>query len=204
MSRRILRREAVRRAGYGDPDLRHAGRRRQLRFRWKSGWASQSARSLVVPSHFDYQKQALLYVPQHLPDPRSPAFTGAAADEIIRILTHSQRPRVRAVHQLSADARWCTIACRSKSNIRRCCKAPARATRCSKSSARTPNCVLFATSSFWQGVDVQGDQLSCVIIDKLPFAVPSDPVVEARIAANPRRGRQSVLRLPDSRRPRWR
>jgi ATP-dependent DNA helicase DinG len=46
---------------------------------------------------------------------------------------------------------------------------------------RTPNCVLFATSSFWQGVDVQGDQLSCVIIDKLPFAVPNDPVVEARI-----------------------
>jgi ATP-dependent DNA helicase DinG len=46
----------------------------------------------------------------------------------------------------------------------------------------TPNAVLFATSSFWQGIDVPGDQLSCVIIDKLPFAVPSDPVVEARIA----------------------
>ena len=45
----------------------------------------------------------------------------------------------------------------------------------------TPNAVLFATSSFWQGVDVQGDQLSCVIIDKLPFSVPSDPVVAARI-----------------------
>jgi ATP-dependent DNA helicase DinG len=45
----------------------------------------------------------------------------------------------------------------------------------------TPNCVLFATSSFWQGVDVPGDQLSCVIIDRIPFAVPSDPVVEARI-----------------------
>ena len=45
----------------------------------------------------------------------------------------------------------------------------------------TPNCVLFATSSFWQGVDVPGEQLSCVIIDKLPFAVPSDPVVEARV-----------------------
>jgi ATP-dependent DNA helicase DinG len=44
----------------------------------------------------------------------------------------------------------------------------------------TPHAVLFATSSFWQGVDVQGDQLSLVIIDKLPFAVPSDPVVEAR------------------------
>src|SRR5207237_262423 len=47
----------------------------------------------------------------------------------------------------------------------------------------TPNCVLFATSSFWQGVDVQGDQLSCVIIDRLPFAVPNDPVVAARIRA---------------------
>ncbi len=45
----------------------------------------------------------------------------------------------------------------------------------------TPNCVLFATGSFWQGVDVPGEQLSCVIIDKLPFAVPNDPVVEARI-----------------------
>jgi len=44
----------------------------------------------------------------------------------------------------------------------------------------TPNAVLFATSSFWQGVDVRGEQLSCVIIDKLPFAVPTDPVVQAR------------------------
>jgi ATP-dependent DNA helicase DinG len=45
----------------------------------------------------------------------------------------------------------------------------------------TPNAVLFATSSFWQGVDVQGEQLSCVIIDRLPFAVPSDPVIAARV-----------------------
>jgi ATP-dependent DNA helicase DinG len=48
----------------------------------------------------------------------------------------------------------------------------------------TPNAVLFATSSFWQGVDVQGEQLSCVIIDRLPFAVPSDPVVAARVKAD--------------------
>jgi ATP-dependent DNA helicase DinG len=47
---------------------------------------------------------------------------------------------------------------------------------------KTPNAVLFATSSFWQGVDVQGEQLSCVVIDKLPFSVPSDPVVAARIS----------------------
>jgi ATP-dependent DNA helicase DinG len=47
----------------------------------------------------------------------------------------------------------------------------------------TPNAVLFGTSSFWQGVDVQGEALSCVIIDRLPFAVPSDPVVAARMRA---------------------
>jgi ATP-dependent DNA helicase DinG len=52
----------------------------------------------------------------------------------------------------------------------------------------TPHCVLFATSSFWQGVDVPGEQLSCVIIDKLPFAVPNDPVVSARIETIRRAG----------------
>jgi ATP-dependent DNA helicase DinG len=53
---------------------------------------------------------------------------------------------------------------------------------------RTPNAVLFATSSFWQGVDVQGDQLSAVIIDKLPFVSPGDPIVAARIEALAARG----------------
>jgi ATP-dependent DNA helicase DinG len=48
---------------------------------------------------------------------------------------------------------------------------------------QTPNCVLFATASFWHGIDVPGDQLSCVIIDRLPFAVPSDPIVDARVRA---------------------
>jgi ATP-dependent DNA helicase DinG len=55
----------------------------------------------------------------------------------------------------------------------------------------TPNCVLFATASFWQGVDVPGEQLSCVIIDKLPFAVPSDPVVQARIQSIQDEGRNA-------------
>ena len=53
----------------------------------------------------------------------------------------------------------------------------------------TPNAVLFATSSFWQGVDVPGEQLSCVIVDRLPFAVPSDPIVAARVQALQDEGR---------------
>ena len=93
------------------------------------------------------------------------------------------RARVCPVHQLSADALGVRPHFASKSSIRRCCRERRREPRCSEEFRSTPNAVLFATSSFWQGVDVQGEQLSCVIIDKLPFAVPSDPVVEARIKA---------------------
>ena len=63
----------------------------------------------------------------------------------------------------------------------------------------TPNAVLFATSSFWQGVDVPGAQLSCVIIDKLPFAVPSDPIVAARVRALARGRPQRLRRISSSR-----
>ena len=138
------------------------------------------ARSLVVPSHFDYSKQALLYVPQHLPDPRTPGFTRAAGEEITRILEHSQGrafvlftsyQQMRMVYdRVSLEIDYPTLL--QGTGPRSALLDEFRA---------TPHCVLFATSSFWQGVDVQGDQLSCVIIDKLPFAVPSDPVVEARI-----------------------
>ena len=140
----------------------------------------EHARSLIVPSHFEYQKQALLYVPQHLPDPRSPAFPRAASGEITRILEHSRGrafvlftsyQQMRMVYdRVSLDIEYPTLL--QGTGPRSALLEEFRA---------TPHCVLFATASFWQGVDVQGDQLSCVIIDKLPFAVPSDPVVEARI-----------------------
>jgi ATP-dependent DNA helicase DinG len=140
----------------------------------------RSARSLVVPSHFDYQKQALLYVPQHLPDPRSPAFTAAASDEIALVLKHTKGrafvlftsyQQMRLVYdRVSLEIDYPTLL-----------QGTGPRGALLDEFRRTPHCVLFATSSFWQGVDVQGDQLSCVIIDKLPFAVPNDPVVEARI-----------------------
>jgi len=142
----------------------------------------RNARTLVVESHFDYSQQALLYVPQELPDPRSPAFTSAAAREIIEILTHSRGrafvlftsyQQMRLIYdKVSLEVPFETLM--QGTGPRNALLEEFRATR---------NCVLFATSSFWQGVDVPGEQLSCVIIDKLPFAVPSDPVVEARIAA---------------------
>jgi ATP-dependent DNA helicase DinG len=138
------------------------------------------ARSLAVPSHFDYQTQALLYVPQHLPDPRSPAFTAKAAEEIVSILKLS---RGRAFVLFTSYSQMRLIYDRVSLDIEYETLIQGTGPRSAllHEFTSTPNCVLFATSSFWQGVDVPGEQLSCVIIDKLPFAVPSDPVVEARV-----------------------
>jgi ATP-dependent DNA helicase DinG len=140
------------------------------------------ARTLLVPGHFDFRSQALLYVPQHLPDPRSPGFTNLAADEIAHILKLSRgrafvlftsHQQMRAVHdRVSFELEYPVLL-----------QGTGPRTALLDEFRRTPHCVLFATSSFWQGVDVPGEQLSCVIIDKLPFAVPNDPVVESRIRA---------------------
>lgn len=138
------------------------------------------ARTLVVPSHFDYQKQALLYVPSHLPHPSSAAYIKMASDEILRILTAS---RGRAFVLFTSYSQMRQVYDRVSFSIEYPVLLQGTAPRMAllDEFRQTPNCILFATSSFWQGVDVPGDQLSCVIIDKLPFAVPNDPVVEARI-----------------------
>lgn len=141
-----------------------------------------SGRELIVPSHFDYPNQALLYIPHHLPDVRQPGFTRQAAEEVKRIL---QASRGRAFVLFTSYAQMRTICETVEPEIDYPVliqgSAPQRALL--EEFRSTPHSVLFATSSFWQGVDVQGDKLSCVIIDKLPFAVPSDPVVEARVNA---------------------
>jgi ATP-dependent DNA helicase DinG len=140
----------------------------------------EHARTLVVPSHFDYQQQALLYVPNHLPNPSSPTWLKAASEEIVRIL---QASLGRAFVLFTSYQQMRQVYDRVSLAIEFPVLLQGTAPRSAllDEFRETPNCILFATSSFWQGVDVPGDQLSCVIIDKLPFAVPNDPVVEARI-----------------------
>ncbi|HTA23788.1 MAG TPA: ATP-dependent DNA helicase [Terriglobales bacterium] len=140
----------------------------------------EHAREIVLPSHFDYENQALFYVPPDLPDPRTPQFAAKAADCIRRLLEIS---RGRAFVLFTSYAQMNDVYQRLLGDIEfpmlRQGDAPKSALL--EEFRITPNAVLFATSSFWQGVDVQGEQLSCVIIDRLPFAVPSDPVVAARV-----------------------
>jgi len=142
----------------------------------------EHAREMIVPSHFDYPSQALLYVPPDLPDPREPQFVEKASQ------------RVRQLLEISRGRAFCLFTSHSFMNqlyerllgeleFPMLLQGSAPKNALLEEFRMTPNCVLFATSSFWQGVDVQGEQLSCVIIDRLPFAVPNDPVVAARIKA---------------------
>jgi len=140
----------------------------------------ENARTLVVPGHFDYQKQALLYVAQHLPEPRSPAFTKSAAAEVTQILRHS-RGRAFVLFTSYQQMRLVYDTVSLEIDYPTLLQGTGPRNALLEEFRSTPHCVLFATSSFWQGVDVPGEQLSCVIIDKLPFAVPNDPVVSARI-----------------------
>jgi ATP-dependent DNA helicase DinG len=142
----------------------------------------EHARELVLPSHFDYENQALFYVPPDLPDPRTPQFAAKATERIRRVL---EITRGRAFVLFTSYAQMKEIYQRLLGELEfpMLLQGDAPKSALLEEFRLTPNAVLFATSSFWQGVDVQGEQLSCVIIDRLPFAVPSDPVVAARVKA---------------------
>jgi ATP-dependent DNA helicase DinG len=142
----------------------------------------EHARELIVPSHFDYESQALLYVPPDLPDPREPHFAERASQRVKQLL---EITRGRAFCLFTSYALMHQIHERLLGELAfpMLLQGDAPKNALLEEFRLTPNAVLFATSSFWQGVDVQGEQLSCVIIDKLPFAVPNDPVVAARIKA---------------------
>jgi ATP-dependent DNA helicase DinG len=142
----------------------------------------EHARESVLPSHFDYANQSLLYVPPDLPDPRTPQFVAKAAERIRKLL---EITRGRAFVLFTSYAQMNEMHSRLLGELEFPLLRQGDAPKSTllEEFRLTPNAVLFATSSFWQGVDVQGEQLSCVIIDRLPFAVPSDPIVAARVKA---------------------
>jgi ATP-dependent DNA helicase DinG len=141
-----------------------------------------TARELIVPSHFDYESQAIFYVPPDLPDPRESSFSSCAARRI-RQLLEITRGRAFCLFTSYAQMNQVYDLLLGELEYPMLLQGSAPKNALLEEFRNTPNAVLFATASFWQGVDVQGDQLSCVIIDRLPFAVPNDPVVAARIHA---------------------
>ncbi len=145
------------------------------------------AEELQVPSEFDYRHQALLYLPRRMPPPKSPSFAEAVARETIALLTRS---RGRAFVLFTSYRILRTVQPLVEMGLPYPILVQGTAPRSAliEEFRSTPNAVLLATSSFWQGVDVVGESLSCVVIDKLPFASPGDPVTSARIDAIKARG----------------
>ncbi|HKB13052.1 MAG TPA: helicase C-terminal domain-containing protein, partial [Vicinamibacterales bacterium] len=147
----------------------------------------RSADEVRLPSEYDFARQAILYLPPRMPDPRSEQFVTAAGREVVEILrrtegrafvlftSYASMRAVQAVAEMALDYPILAQGTAPRSQLLNQFRA-------------TPHAVLFATSSFWQGVDVVGEALSCVIVDKLPFASPSDPITAARIDAIRARG----------------
>ncbi len=153
----------------------------------------------ALPHEFDYQSQALLYLPQKMPDVRDPGFAAKAADEIVALLEHS-RGRAFCLFTSYAQMNDLFERVRNRVDFPLLLQGTAPRSVLLERFKNTRHAVLFATSSFWQGVDVPGEQLSCVIVDRLPFAVPSDPIVAARVRALQEEGRNpfSEFQVPQA------
>ena len=147
----------------------------------KSRLGIDEAGELIVPSHFDFKRQAIFYVPRNIPEPREAGWANRACSELEMILEASQG-RAFILFTSYSQMEQVYQSLESRLSFPVLIQGEKSKSALLDDFRSTPNAVLFATSSFWQGVDVQGQQLSCVVIDKLPFSVPSDPVVAARIA----------------------
>ena len=148
------------------------------------------AKEKALPPEFDYGEQALLYLPKKMPDVRDGGFAVAAADKIAELLELSQG---RAFCLFTSYAQMNDLYERIRTRVEFPLLLQGTAPRSVllERFKNTPGAVLFATASFWQGVDVPGEQLSCVIVDNLPFAVPTDPIVAARVKALEEDGRNA-------------
>jgi ATP-dependent DNA helicase DinG len=145
------------------------------------------AHEIRLDSEFDYARQSVLYLPKRMPDPRSPQFADAAGREVVEILRRS-RGRAFVLFTSYANLRRVQRVAEAELEYPILVQGTAPRSALLRDFRATPHAVLLATSSFWQGVDVVGEALSCVIIDKLPFASPGDPITAARIEAITNRG----------------
>ncbi len=149
-------------------------------------------RSLTLPSPFDYARQGLLYVPRDLPPPQSPQFTDAVVAAALPLIeaaggrTFLLCTTLRAV-QRASDLLYDAFAERGL-ELPLLVQGQASRTELLDRFRELGNAVLVGSQSFWEGVDVRGEALSLVIIDKLPFAPPDDPVLAARMEVLQKKG----------------
>jgi ATP-dependent DNA helicase DinG len=148
------------------------------------------AEEVRLASEFDYATQAILYLPPRMPDPRSREFAAAAAREVVEIVKRTSG-RAFVLFTSYANLREVQAVVSAELSYPILVQGEAPRSALLREFKATPNAILLATSSFWQGVDVVGDALSCVIIDKIPFASPGDPITAARIESINAEGRSA-------------
>lgn len=136
---------------------------------------------LILDSPFDFQKQALLYVSRGLDDQQAEDYQERFENELRAVLSIT-RGRTLVLFTSYAQLKRTADALRaSMPGLGVLCQGEMAAYRLIEEFKAIPNAVLLGTASFWQGIDIAGDALQCVVIAKLPFAVPDDPIVEARM-----------------------
>lgn len=156
------------------------------------------------PSPFDYGAQGLLYVPEHLPQPNAPGYTDAVIDAALPMLEASGGrafflcTTLRAVNRTAERLREEFE--KRKLPFPLMVQGEAGRTELLDRFRAAGNAVLIGSQSFWEGVDVRGEALSLVIIDKLPFSPPDDPVLAARIEAMEKKGLNGFVhhQLPEA------
>ncbi|MBE9559784.1 MAG: ATP-dependent DNA helicase [Proteobacteria bacterium] len=152
----------------------------------------ENYKSGVWDSPFDYQKQSLLYLPDNLPQPSEPSYTKELMQAALPVLTASEgRAFVLFTSYYAMHKAHDYLKQMLPYELLMQGDLPKH--QLLEKFRQTDNAVLLGTSSFWEGVDVRGESLSCVIIDKLPFASPGDPVMQARIDAIKRNGGQPFM-----------
>ena len=135
---------------------------------------------ILIPSHFDFASQAILYVPKEMPSPDSAQFVGRAAAHIEELVAMTKgRAFILFTSYRNMEEAYTILKDRLPFPV--LLQGTKPRSELLQEFKEDVSSVLFATSSFWEGVDVMGEALSCVIVDKLPFASPSDPLLEARI-----------------------
>ncbi len=133
----------------------------------------------VWPSPFNYREQALLYLPEDMPDPREPVYTAAVINAALPVIKASRGHAFILFTSHRALQEGAKLI-KGQTDYPVLVQGDAPRTELLETFRKTKHAILLGTSSFWEGVDVKGEALSCVIIDKLPFAPPDDPVFQAR------------------------
>ncbi len=160
--------------------------------------------AMTWPSPFDYAKQALLYVPENMPLPNAPTYTDSVIDAALPLLVAS-KGRAFILCTTNRAVRHCAERLKDEFakrelNFPLFVQGDRGRTELLEQFRNSGNGVLIGSQSFWEGVDVRGDALSLVVIDKLPFAPPDDPVLAARIEAMEKKGLNGFVhhQLPEA------